>query len=405
MQKYLENGQSSAIFMEIQPITGIGNGSRADSPVRFGYSTLKKPMALKPKQKATKTAPEPRHLSDLKDRFCSTPFEQLVAHNEGTAQTCCQAWLPYKVGNLNKQSVAEVWNSPQMMLIRASILDGSYSFCKKNICPHIQGKTLPLRDKVQDPELREIIDKRSLALNQGPKILALTGDRSCNLSCPSCRVEKIMLTSGPEYKKIRTRERDVLEQALPGLKRLIVSGSADPFGSKIYREILTSLDGSKYPELKIQLLTNGQLLTPRMWEKLEKIHGNIDKIQVSFDAARPETYAVLRRGGRLAPLMENVRFLAALKREGAGFFLQLDFVVQKLNYREMPEFVMLGKSFAADLVYFQKIVNWGTYRKKEYFSHAVYRKDHPEYQEFLKVMKNPILRDPRVQLGNLTEFI
>ena len=344
---------------------------------------------MKPKKKSA--TPNEEAPPELKERFCSVPFEQLVSHQNGMVQTCCQSWLPCTIGDLNKQTVEEVWNSPQMMLIRGSILNGSYSFCRKEICPFIVSKTLPLRSEVRDAQLRQVIDRNSVHLKRGPKILALTADRSCNLSCPSCRKEKLMLTSGPEFRKTRKIEREVLQKSLPGLEKLTVSGSGDPFASKIYREILTELDGRKYPKLKIQFLTNGQLLTPRMWKKIEKIHKNIEIIQVSLDAARPETYLILRRGGRMSPVLANLRFLVEQKLKGAKFILQLDFVVQKGNYREMPEFVALGKSLGVDKVYFQKMVNWFTFPKKEYLDRCVFHETHPEHAEFRKVMKDPLL--------------
>jgi hypothetical protein len=50
-----------------------------------------------------------------------------------------------------------------------------------------------------------------------------------------------------------------------------VTGSGDPFGSKIFRDLLFGIDGSKYPNVKINLQTNGVMFTPKYWKNMKKI--------------------------------------------------------------------------------------------------------------------------------------
>ena len=78
---------------------------------------------------------------------------------------------------------------------------------------------------------------------------------------------------------------------------LSITGSGDPFASRVYRDLLHSLDGRDFPNLEIALQTNGVLLTPRNWERMKRVHGNISSIIISFDAASEATYNVTRRGG------------------------------------------------------------------------------------------------------------
>ena len=84
--------------------------------------------------------------------------------------------------------------------------------------------------------------------------------------------------------------------------------------------------------------------------------------------------------------------------------LRLDFVVQQLNYKEMPEFINIAKSIKADGAYFSLISDWGTFSKEEYNHHCVWKKDHPEFQDFIDVLKDPVFDDPIVDLGNVTEY-
>ncbi|HRE05570.1 MAG TPA: hypothetical protein PKX00_08175, partial [Opitutaceae bacterium] len=94
------------------------------------------------------------------------------------------------------------------------------------------------------------------------------------------------------------------------------------------------------------------LLTEKTWLNLRKIHGAVGSVLVWFDAATEATYSVTRRGGDWRQLLENMAFLSGLRRAGEIGELILYFVVQKANFREMADFVRLGKRFAADRVFF-----------------------------------------------------
>jgi hypothetical protein len=126
-------------------------------------------------------------------------------------------------------------------------------------------------------------------------------------------------------------------------------------------------------------------------------------VLVSFDAAREETYAITRHGGDWRQLLENMDFLAARRRERQIGELILYFVVQKANFREMPEFVRLGRRFDADRVYFSRAVNWGTWSVAEHEDQSVWNAHHPLYAEFVRVVADPLLDDPIVFLGNVAE--
>ena len=197
----------------------------------------------------------------------------------------------------------------------------------------------------------------------------------------------------------------ILPQAKRSEVALHITGSGDPFGSKVYRELLTSLDGSEYPGLRIHLQTNGVMFTQSMWERLARIHANIGEVIVSLDAATEATYRVVRRGGHWGQLMRNLEFLAGLRREGRITLLRLDFVVQQRNFREMSVFVELAKRLrSVDLVVFSLVRDWGTWSLEEYEAQCVWNTKHPEFPAFLDVLRDPILEDPLVHLGNLQAY-
>lgn len=345
---------------------------------------------------------------NLKDRFCPEPFEYLeINQDQGDiipCHVCCFNWLPEVVGNLKEQTITEVWNSPKLQDIRRSILDGSFEYCSREFCPKIQSGSLPFKNEVEDPYLKDIIENNRTKVSKGPAILNMAMDPSCNLECPSCRTEKIMLMK-EQQDQIIQKYQEVLVELLPNLKQLDCCSAGDPFASRVYRTILESLDTSENPSLSINLNTNGVLLDQVAWEKLKNIQGQISKVYISVDAAREGTYNIVRKGGDFKRLLENIRFLVSLRSQGLLDYIRLDFVIQKHNYLEFPEFIRLGKELGVDHVYFQKINDWGTYSKEEFREQAIYRPDHPLFQEFVETLNCSEVSDPIVKLGNMAELL
>lgn len=346
---------------------------------------------------------------NLHDRFCSRPFELFELHENGSVFLCCPSWLPGAVGNLNSQDAHAIWNSKRAQEIRRSMLDGDFKHCSRKLCPLIASNSLPTRAEARrDPLWRDVIDNHKLTVDGTPKVINLSNDRSCNLSCPSCRTQRINFTGGRGY-ELRKKLQDRLVEAFFSKPTddkfsINVTGSGDPFASRVFREFLLGLDGRDFPNMKIALQTNGTLFNEKNWKRIKKIHGNISTVFVSFDAASEATYNVTRRGGNWQHLMKNVGFLSGLRAQGLIKYLRLDFVVQRANFREMPDFVKFGTSLAIDKVFFSQATNWGTWGLSEFKTICPWEPDHPEHADFQRVMRDPILKHPKVMLGNLASY-
>ena len=343
----------------------------------------------------------------LADRFCSAPFRNFELHETGRVYACCDAWLPIALGNLNGQDAETIWNSQHAQDIRRSILDGSFRYCSHELCGLIAEKALPTREQARkDPFFRDIIDNNKVVMDEPATFISLMNDRSCNLSCPSCRVARLNFSTGYLY-ELRKRLQTKLEQAFfskPTDRDFMikVTGSGDPFASRVFREFLYALDKSKFPNLQIELQTNGTLFNEKTWKKLNKIHGNIFSVIISFDAATEKTYAITRRGGSWYHLVRNAEFLGGLRRQGQIGSLILDFVVQQANFHEMPQYIEIGQRLGADMIRFSKMTNWGNRSPAEHNALCVWRPEHPDYAEFQEIISRPIFDDPNVRLGNMT---
>jgi MoaA/NifB/PqqE/SkfB family radical SAM enzyme len=328
---------------------------------------------------------------DLHGRFCSNPFDKVETHARGEVYFCCPAWLPVPIGNLETQSADEIWNSKAARDIRGSILDGSYRYCSRMHCPKLTAQSLPKSSSVTNGEHRSFIADGRTELGRGPKRLVLNHDRSCNLSCPSCRT-KVIVARKAEQEQMNEMARRVLKPLIANARKIHITAGGDAFGSAHYREVLRSIGRERPAHLQVDLQTNG-LLMASSWDELG-LDGLVDRVYVSIDATRASTYEVVRRGGNFERLLENLAFAAEKRRAGHINYIRLDFVVQTLNFWEMPEAVELVERFGFDGLKFQMIRSWNTYSPETFAWQNIGSPDHPQFKDLLTV-----LRDPRLRAG------
>jgi hypothetical protein len=341
----------------------------------------------------------------LEGRFCTKPFDELHVL-ETSSHLCCASWLPESAGDLNHAEWQQVWNSRTAQAVRASMHDGSFRHCNKTACPHIQGGTLPLAAEVAErsPRWQRIVAAEETALAEGPADVNLSYDRTCNLSCPSCRVAKYAADEATRTRYDRLQERAILPM-LREAKTVFITGSGDPFASKNFRRLMEKLTAGDYPDLKFRIMTNAMLFTPREWERFPALHGRILSLQISLDGASKETHELLRRGARWEVMERNLAFAAGLLRDGLVDNMQLSVTVQTENFHEMGLACDLAEQLGVSSLYFGKLTNWGTFTAQDYADKAVFTPGHPRHAEFLRAMADPRLRSPRVMLGNLTEYL
>ncbi len=339
--------------------------------------------------------------------FCSKPFEWFEVtqlNGRGGVYLCCPSWLDTTVGNLQHQSVDEIWNSKPAQEIRRSILDGSFRYCNSARCPYLQTKSGPVKriEEVEDEGLKAVIKNDLTVLPYGPQKIICTYDQSCNLSCPSCRTK--LIVEREHEKEILNIQSKLQDEALKEADFLHITGSGDPFGSPYFRRWLQSMKRRDMPKLEwIHLHSNGLLWTPKMWRAISKdVRQLIKSAEISIDAATAETYTINRRGGDFAKLLKNLAFISTLRQDGPLTFVKISMVVQANNFTEMPDFVLLGRRLKFDQVYFSQLVNWGTFPEEEFAQRAVHLPTHPRHSEFIDLLQDEIFNEQIVDLGNLT---
>jgi organic radical activating enzyme len=322
---------------------------------------------------------------DKKDFVCLQPFEFTEFFDYKTYM-CCPNWLPHDLGD--PIDIANIWNSDLANKIRESMLDGSYSYCIESRCPKLtglkEGKSEGFMEKNEFLKVKEKYD------HPVPKSVKFNFDQSCNLQCPTCRLEKI---NYEDEKRDRTELilESIETHLAENLEHIECTGSGDPFFSRTFRKWMMDFDPSVYPNLKsIHLHTNGTLWNESNWTRMGKISKFVKSAEISVDAATKETYEIVRLGGKWEDVQTNLRYIANIP---SIEYLTLSFVVQDTNYEEMEMFYKMTEDIFDDtpinwMVFFNRIVNWGTFSEGVFKLKDVGNPEHPNYNDMVKIYKN-----------------
>ena len=324
------------------------------------------------------------------DYICKEPFIHAEIRLNGDVTVCCPLWNPLVIGNILEQDLKTIWAGERAQAIRDSVQNGEYTYCDQYNCPHIQ----------QHKQAQGPVEPKSrntdLTVSSTPKHIHFVIDLSCNLSCPSCRNARINRMTTPEIEEALRVIRGVLDSMFSEPhnehKELSMDGRGEVFHSEVWREIFDThpvfQNLQNWPNLRFCFNTNGTMLTPKYQEKYRHLLERSASIAISIDAGNKESYELVRREGDWDQLWINLRALHE-RIKYTGIEWGWNIIVQKNNFRSIPEFVKLARSFAKKpQIHYTNILDWGKLGNS-YPDHAVWRPDHPDYQELQSILNQP----------------
>lgn len=333
----------------------------------------------------------------LKKYVCTHPFNYIDIQDNGDF-VCCPSWCPTNIREGNEMN----WMSENATSIRKSVLDGSYSHCDHIVCPALSdlinnGKPsevfLPIETFKEIYKIESIEDVENI--ESSPEEILFGFDRACNFKCPSCRVNLIPNSKedSPEHERKLKILKYIEDNFAKSAKKLLITGSGDPFYSKIYREYLQNFDETKYPNIEnIQIITNGKMLNKKMWDSLNA-KKFIRSIEVSIDAGTKNTYEnVTRLNGNWDVLIDNLKFISTVRSIKD---MILSMVVSELNFTEMYEFYKLmmgifnGDNYRNLSINFRQHIHWGTgkYSVDDVSKMQVFNPSHSKFDLFMEELK------------------
>ena len=166
----------------------------------------------------------------------------------------------------------------------------------------------------------------------------------CNLNCATC-VRNVW--EEPEGDMDEETFGRLLEQmrALPELKEVDIGGYGEPF---YHPRIMGMLRKIKALGVGVTMSTNGLLIG----ERAEELIGLVDRLVVSIDGVKPETYEGIRRGSSLPRVLANIAELNEAKRRRGSALprIGIEFVAMRRNADELPALLELADSIGASFI-------------------------------------------------------
>ena len=244
--------------------------------------------------------------------------------------------------------------------LQSSIADGTYRYCNEHQCSYLKSGAVLHGQPERIQHLRLAIDD------------------SCNLRCPSCRKGLIFHKEGSAY-NLGIRLADKINDWLHNYKHPVqvhIGSDGDPFASHVYRHFMDQTP--ERDNIKYSILTNG-LMFKEFHTRVPNVISNLNELGISIDGASKTTYEKLRLGGRWDKINENLQCISEQKHKH-GFRFILHFVVQKDNYHEMEDIIMLGKKYNADRVWLNKVEDWNV--SDRFADMDIFNTDHPLHTDY-----------------------
>jgi MoaA/NifB/PqqE/SkfB family radical SAM enzyme len=336
-------------------------------------------------------------------KHCNIPWNTLGVNANGNVFICqSPSWIPIFVGNILEQdNIFDILNSDSALKIRQEILSNRYYYCNSKICGFFaEIDSNKFSKNPIDTNPLELIKTSELYVNQIPSSLIFDFDYTCNFKCPSCRIEHLNWNNHHIIRPVNNQlVKKIKEQIIDKIENQEVNirwAGGEPFMSEVYLELLEYIISKGKRNIQNIIQTNGSLLIAKQ-DLVKQLLPYITEIRISFDAGSADVYNVTRIGGNWENLIENVKFLVKYVNENnIQTKILADFVVQKNNYKDLPNYVALCNELGIEVNKTQKMWNWGTWNTELFNDMDVYNTDHPLYEDVKKyfIMANlPIAKN------------
>ncbi|MGC8840293.1 MAG: radical SAM/SPASM domain-containing protein [Candidatus Sumerlaeaceae bacterium] len=165
----------------------------------------------------------------------------------------------------------------------------------------------------------------------------------CNLRCPMCTQTVL---SGPR-KRISL---DVFAKIRPLLRYMDLihfTGCGETF---LHPQLMEMLAEVPHEHCAVRIITNGLLLGEAISRRLIEL--GLHELWISIDGVDAKTFEKIRGSKLFHRVIDNVRTLTRLRRElkRTRPRVALNFVAQRSNIEQLPDFVRMAKDLGADAV-------------------------------------------------------
>lgn len=282
------------------------------------------------------------------DSFCIMPWVHFHVAQNGNVIPCCQA-PPHKVhrfGNINDQSISEIWNGEVIQAFRQKMLHGEKDVrCKQCYLKEEQGlKSLRQLTNQKYNEPSQTTKKVS-----PPKYFDIRFSNACNLKCRICgpwassqwhkdaielgmrKKDAKALTISIKNEKIFFTE---IEPLLKNAQEFYFAGG-EPLMMEQHYKVLDALLAANNTSCRLVYNTNFSQLSFKNWNVIDywKQFSNIH-VSASLDAEE-ERGELLRKNLSWNKVLENRK---QLLKEANHIHFQVNPTICAFNVEHIPDF-------------------------------------------------------------------
>lgn len=313
-------------------------------------------------------------------RVCKMGLESVwIDHAQGDVRLC--AWTGYNLGNLQENTIEELWHGEKAEIFRKSMLDGNYQYCNCQACPYLANNEI--QKMMVEYEVPEY-----------PKYCSLSYEEQCNYVCVFCRKELYQKKENEDAKIDKIQKE--LSKFINQLDVISTNGVGEIFCSTRTLKQLSQIKTNN--NIKIELESNGSLFNEKNWDKISNL-GQYDlTVYITLHSFNEDTYQYLS-GTNMSvnTVIENLHFIKKLREENIINHFEMATVICERNFREMPQYVeRCLTEFNPDKIRLRYFFPYGVNDVSTEWFFDIRNPYHPYYNEFIKVMSNPIFDNPKV---------
>lgn len=326
--------------------------------------------------------------------ICDRGYDMVYILNvHGDVCMCAWTGKTSIVGNLLTEEMSEILTGEKTSRFYESLLNKNYHElgCDLGYCPYMNnhkmdGHYVPYK-----------------GLKPFPDSLSISFEHVCNYRCSYCQ-SSLMIddVSQNHYKEEMNMLEKKISKVLPYVKHISANGNGELFCSQHTLKLLSEWrPTSPKEECSVWLETNGSLFDQRHWKQIENLGQYNLRVSVTVNSFEERAYQYL--SGTKLPISvieNNLEFISELRKKNIVNFFQINNIVQEMNYREVPDFTRKClEKFNVDLVNLRGIFVDGNAGGRDPYINwfmDVRNPIHPYYNEFREIMKNPILKNPKV---------
>ncbi len=197
--------------------------------------------------------------------------------------------------------------------------------------------------------------ERPTVMRSHPSGIEIELTSRCNLACTQC-LRSLGLKPYKVGEMDPANYRRILAQ-FPYATNIVLSGFGEPMMYNRFFDIVAYTRKAR-PWAKIVIYSNGMRIDDSKARRL--MDCGLTELNISIDAATPETYRSVRRHGDLEVLHENIRRLVRVRRETKARFplLGLNYVMVNENEGELVRFVEQAHELGVDFI---NCISWASY--------------------------------------------